>query len=171
MILDGERRRLRELKETLERELENERKMRVEYENKIIRMKEEAQQRELLISELDFKMNDISNQNASLAVENNTLKQDIMRVQEIYQEKFEEQERKILAAANESEELNSQVQRLRDQHSKELEAMNREWEHRINMAEEKGRVMVLEKQQQEEKIRQFNAMIMKIKMQSEEEVL
>jgi hypothetical protein len=53
MILEGERRRARDLKQQFESDLEGEKRMRVDFENKMIRLKEEAQKREMFISELE----------------------------------------------------------------------------------------------------------------------
>lgn len=54
MILEGERRRARDLKQQFEGELEGEKRMRVDFENKMIRLKEDAQKREMFISELEY---------------------------------------------------------------------------------------------------------------------
>ncbi len=56
MILDGERRKTKEIKDKLEVDLENERRMRIEFENKMIKLKDEALKRDMLLSELDFKV-------------------------------------------------------------------------------------------------------------------
>lgn len=56
MILDGERRRAKDIKLQMEGELENEKRMRVDFENKMIRLKEESQNREMFISELEYKL-------------------------------------------------------------------------------------------------------------------
>ena len=42
MILEGERRKNKEIRDKLEQDLTNERKTRVEYENKLIRLKDEC---------------------------------------------------------------------------------------------------------------------------------
>lgn len=56
MILDGERRKTKDIKDKLEVDLENERRMRIDFENKMIKLKDEALKREMLLSELDFKV-------------------------------------------------------------------------------------------------------------------
>lgn len=42
MILDAERRRAKELRSTMENDLESEKRMRIDFENKLIKLKEES---------------------------------------------------------------------------------------------------------------------------------
>lgn len=54
MILEGERRKARDLKGQMEAELEGEKRSRIDFENRMIRLKEEAQKREMYVSELEY---------------------------------------------------------------------------------------------------------------------
>jgi len=56
MILEGERRKNKEIRDKLEIELNNERKTRVDYENKLIRIKDDTQKKELYLSELEYRV-------------------------------------------------------------------------------------------------------------------
>jgi hypothetical protein len=56
MILEGERRRAKELRQTMENELEGEKRMRIEFEDKLIKMKEESQKRELFVEDIEYKL-------------------------------------------------------------------------------------------------------------------
>lgn len=40
----------------MESDLENEKRMRVEFENKLLRLKDEAQKREMFVTELEYKL-------------------------------------------------------------------------------------------------------------------
>ena len=55
-----ERRKGRDLKDRVENELEEERRLRIDFEQKCIRQQNEQQQRENLIHELDFKLNSMA---------------------------------------------------------------------------------------------------------------
>ena len=57
MILEGERRKMKEYRDKCEVELTNERKTRVELENKLIKLRDESMQREMYVSELEYKVN------------------------------------------------------------------------------------------------------------------
>jgi hypothetical protein len=52
-ILDGERRRAKDLRSQMENDFESEKRIRVDFENKMIRLKDEAQKREMFVSELE----------------------------------------------------------------------------------------------------------------------
>ncbi len=56
MLLEAERRKAKELREKLEHDLDNERKARIDFENKLLRLKNEAGNREMYVSELDYKV-------------------------------------------------------------------------------------------------------------------
>lgn len=60
MILEGERRKFKEGREKMEEDLNNERKTRVEFENKLMRLKDESMKREMFVSELEYKVNTIA---------------------------------------------------------------------------------------------------------------
>jgi hypothetical protein len=50
--------------------LDNERKLRIEFENKLIKLKDEFSRKEVIISELEFKINNLLHQNQDIVVEN-----------------------------------------------------------------------------------------------------
>ena len=53
-ILDGERRRAKDIRSQFETDFESEKRMRVDFENKMIKLKDEAQKREMFVSELEY---------------------------------------------------------------------------------------------------------------------
>lgn len=65
-----ERNKFREIKERYELELDNEKKIRLTLENKLVKLKEEFVRKDVLISDLEFKENGCLNDNQSLAIEN-----------------------------------------------------------------------------------------------------
>lgn len=69
-ILMQERNKFREIKERYELELDNEKKIRLTLENKLVKLKEEFVRKDVLISDLEFKENGCLNDNQSLAIEN-----------------------------------------------------------------------------------------------------
>lgn len=77
MILEGERRKFKETREKMEEDLNNERKIRVEFENKLMRLKDESMKREMFVSELEYKVNTIAQENESIINENRTLKDEL----------------------------------------------------------------------------------------------
>ena len=54
-ILDKERGKFKDIRENLENELDNERKVRIDFENKLIKLKDEFAKKDLIISELEFR--------------------------------------------------------------------------------------------------------------------
>ena len=83
-MLENERRKFKEVKERLEGDLDNERKMRIEFENKLIKLKDEFSRKDVEASELEFKINNLLHQNQDLSVENDRMKHELARLEEIY---------------------------------------------------------------------------------------
>lgn len=54
--------------------------MRIEFENKLIKLKDEFSRKEITISELEFKINNLLHQNQDVIVENERLKAELMRM-------------------------------------------------------------------------------------------
>jgi hypothetical protein len=56
MTLENDRRRAKDLRQTLENDLESEKRMRIDFENKLIKLKDEAQKRELYVEDIEYKL-------------------------------------------------------------------------------------------------------------------
>jgi hypothetical protein len=80
-MLENERKRFREAKEKFEYDLDVERKLRIEFETKLIKLKDELSRREVTMSELDFKFSNIDSQNRDLLIENERLGVELARLQ------------------------------------------------------------------------------------------
>ena len=79
-MLENERHKFRESKEKMEVDLDNERKRRIEFENKLIKLKDEFSRKEVMLSEAEFKMNNLLHQNQDLAMNNDRLKHELGRL-------------------------------------------------------------------------------------------
>ncbi len=64
--------------------------MRIEFENKLIKLKDQFSRKDVTISELEFKINNLLHQNQDVIVENERLKNELMRMEEIYGGKIHE---------------------------------------------------------------------------------
>lgn len=73
-MLENERKKFKEAKEKFEHDLDSERKLRIEFENKLIKLKEEFSRKDVTISELEFKVNNLLHQNQDVIVENDRLR-------------------------------------------------------------------------------------------------
>ncbi len=73
-MLENERKKFREAKEKFESDLDNERKLRIEFENKLIKLKDEFSRKEVNISEMEFRINNLLHQNQDVLVENERLR-------------------------------------------------------------------------------------------------
>ena len=82
-MLENQRKKFREAKEKYEYDLDNERKMRIEFENKLIKLKDEFSRKEIQISELEFKLNNLLHQNQDIILENERLKNELGRMEEL----------------------------------------------------------------------------------------
>lgn len=70
--------------------MDNERKMRIEFENKLIKLKDEFSRKEVQISELEFKINNLLHENQDIIIENERFKAEMGRMEEIYGGKIHE---------------------------------------------------------------------------------
>lgn len=83
-MLQNERKKFKESKDKLQHDLDNERKLRIEFENKLIKLKDEFSRKDITLSELEFKINNLLHQNQDIQTENQRLKHELARLQEIY---------------------------------------------------------------------------------------
>ena len=90
MMLEGERRKGKEFRDRMEQELETERRLRLDFENKFIKLKDENNRREMLISELGYKVDNLNHENSSLNGENFSLKEELNRIQDAYNMRMRE---------------------------------------------------------------------------------
>ena len=79
-MLENERKKFREAKEKFESDLDNERKLRIEFENKLIKLKDEFSRKEVQISEMEFRINNLLHQNQDVLVENERLRSELARL-------------------------------------------------------------------------------------------
>lgn len=83
-ILERERSKFKEMREKLESELDAERKKRIDFENKLIKVKDELSRKDLSISELEFHRNNLLHKNQDLSADNEKLEQELQRLEEAY---------------------------------------------------------------------------------------
>ena len=89
-MLENERKKFKESKDKLEHDLDNERKLRIEFENKLIKLKDEFSRKDVSASELEFKINNLLHQHQDISVENDRLKHELARLEELYGGKIHE---------------------------------------------------------------------------------
>ena len=78
--------------------------MRLTLENKLVKLKEEFVKKDVLISDLEFKENGCLNDNQSLAIENEKLRNELMFVEDSLREKVLELEAKLALETKNGEE-------------------------------------------------------------------
>ena len=90
--------------------------------------------REMFVSELEYKVNTIAQENDSIINENRTLKDELQRMQELFNHKIREQEENIqYLQRNEvsmEDKFKIEVDRLRKNGEGALDNLNRQWEFR-----------------------------------------
>ena len=74
----------REAKENYEFDIDNERKKRIEFENKLIKLKKEYTNQNTSVSELELKINNLLHTNQDYAMEIERFKNELSRAEEIY---------------------------------------------------------------------------------------
>lgn len=79
-MLENQRKKFKEAKEKFQYDLDNQRKLRIEFENKLIKLKDQFSRKEVIISELEFKINNLLHQNQDVIVENQRLRNELARL-------------------------------------------------------------------------------------------
>lgn len=64
--------------------MDTERKLRIEFENKLIKLKDEFSRKDVQISEFEFRENNILHQVQDYQIENDKMKTEIMRLEELF---------------------------------------------------------------------------------------
>lgn len=140
-MLENERHKFRETKDKLEADLDNERKRRIEFENKLIKLKDEFSRKEVALSEAEFKINNLLHQNQDLAVSNDRLKNELGRLEELYGSRIHELETQLNMETKNFEETTLQYNEEFDKFKKEgqeyVEQLTFEMERKIKNLEEK----------------------------------
>ncbi len=95
LMLENERRQFKDAKEKYEYELDNERKVRIEFENKLIKYKDEYTRKDVTITELEYKIENLNHQNQDLAIDNEKMKVDLARLEDLYGGKVHELETQL----------------------------------------------------------------------------
>lgn len=172
IVLEGERRKGQDVRDKLDFDLENERRTRIDFENKLIRCKEEIQKKEVLLSELDFKVNDLTNENDTIRQENDGLRMELDRMNDYYtnsqrelEEKLIENSRKMMSM---EQGFRDQVASLREQSVEELDRATSDFETRIKGLEDKTRGLLAAKNQAEDEVRRLTELVKRTRMEAEE---
>jgi len=66
--------------------------MRLDFENKLIKLKDDFAKKELLISELEFRENNILHENQDISLENEKLRAELVRLEDMYSSRIYELE-------------------------------------------------------------------------------
>lgn len=140
-MLENERHKFRETKEKLEADLDNERKRRIEFQNKLIKLKDEFSRKQVLLSESEFKINNLLHQNQDLNMSNERLKHDLSRLEEVYGGRIHELETQLNMETKNFEETtlqyNEQFDKFKREGQEYVDQLNFEMERKIKTLEEK----------------------------------
>ena len=88
--------------------MDNERKLRIEFENKLIKLKEEFSRKDVTISELEFKVNNLLHQNQDVIVENERLRNELARLEDLYGGKIHELESQLAMETRNYDDMTTQ---------------------------------------------------------------
>lgn len=138
-ILERERVKFKEVREKLEAEVDTERKKRIEFENKLIKLKDEFSKKDLLISELEFKNNNILHQNEDLTIENDKLRAEIERMEGLYGTRIAELEAELEDETKHFDETtsqyNSEFEKFKKEGTQYIETLTFEYDRKIKSLE------------------------------------
>ena len=147
MMLEQERRRTKDLRLDLLKDLEQEKTLRTHAEDTLAQVKEEAMKREMkdsrTIEALEMHLSELTHDKSNLHGELAKHREYHERTVESFQEKVKTLENKVAALlrshAQNEESLRSEIDRLRLEHNLELERVNKDWERQLGYSEEQFR--------------------------------
>ncbi len=117
--------------------------MRIEFENKLIKLKDEFSRKDVSTSELEFKINNLLHQNQDLAVENDHLKHELARLEELYGSKIHELESQLAMETKNFEETtlqyNAEFEKFKKEGQEYVEQLTFEFDRKIKNLEEKNK--------------------------------
>ncbi|CAD8074509.1 unnamed protein product [Paramecium primaurelia] len=172
--LDEERKNMKNVRQQLENNLENERQMRIEFETKIIAFRDDIQRKENIIQELDYKLQDTMMRNESLEQENLAMRNEFIRGQESYNQRLREYEDRIKF-------LNRKQQENDDKYRIEFERLIKSHDQKIS---DMTQTFKIQREDAEAQIKSFKTQIqdlnqditnlmnenMRIKLEAEENI-
>ena len=140
MLLDQERRKSREIRNDLIKELEQERQMREHTEEQLLRLKEDTMRKEMqdinMIEDLEQKMNSLSHEKNAQLVSIANEKEEIQRRIDYLTDKNSQMEERIAQAVreltSEEEVLRSNIEKLKLNQNQDKESVEIEWERKAN---------------------------------------
>lgn len=143
-VLEMERKRFREMRSELMKELEQERALRMHTEASLVALKEEAMKRESRDSKaaevMEMRLSEANHEKAELASELTKIRDLLEKTNDNHQDRLRAQDNKIAqlirAHAQAEDVLRSEMDKLRLEHSLELEQVNKDWERRGTFNEE-----------------------------------
>jgi chromosome segregation ATPase len=147
MLLEQERRRTKELRMELLKDLDQEKTLRTHSEDTLAQIKEEAMKREMkdsrTIEALEMRLSELTHEKGNLQGELSKHREYHERTVEGFQEKVKTLENKVASLlrnhAQSEESLRSEIERLRLEHNLELERVNKDWERQLGYSEEQFR--------------------------------
>ena len=142
-MLENERKKFREAKEKFESDLDNERKLRIEFENKLIKLKDEFSRKEVAISEMEFRINNLLHQNQDVLVENERLRNELARLEEVYGGKVHELESQLSMESRNFDDVtaqyNSEFEKFKKEGQDYVEQLTFDFERKLKTAEERAK--------------------------------
>jgi hypothetical protein len=143
-LVEQERKRFREMRSELVKELEQEKALRAHIEASLVALKEETMRREAkdskITEQLDMRLSEANHEKAEIASELAKTRDFLEKTNESHQEKLKAFDYKIAQLmrnnAQNEEVIRSDMEKLRLEHSLEKEQMQKEWERRATFSEE-----------------------------------
>ena len=143
-LVEQERKRFREMRSELVKELEQEKALRAHIEASLVALKEETMRREAkdskITEQLEMRLSEANHEKAEIASELAKTRDFLEKTNESHQEKLKAFDYKIAQLmrnnAQNEEVIRSDMEKLRLEHSLEKEQMQKEWERRAAFSEE-----------------------------------
>ena len=162
------------MKDKLEKDLDQERSNRLGFENKLIKLKNEMNERDNYLSEKEFRENNILHQMEDTNLENEKLKAELARMEDVYGTRLSETELELETKTRQFEEFSEQCNVEFDKYKKEgqefVESLTFEHERKKKMMEDKLRQAENSKKDLHTENKKLTDTLLQNKLAHEEEV-
>eukprot|EP00825_Cyclidium_porcatum_P050136 TRINITY_DN885_c0_g1_i1.p1 TRINITY_DN885_c0_g1~~TRINITY_DN885_c0_g1_i1.p1 ORF type:complete len:489 (+),score=111.24 TRINITY_DN885_c0_g1_i1:201-1667(+) len=172
--LEQEKQRTKQIRQAMELELQEERKNKIEFENKMKMFRDESVMREHTIKELEQRLDVSQQEHQKLLQAFNELKEQLVRSRDETNGKFLEYEEVIKNLTREKQKQDDkyklEIERLTNENTLNLDSLNRQWDFKYKSLEEKCRHILEVKDGIEKELKNMDDYIMKMKIDQEEQI-
>lgn len=174
-LVEQERKRFREMRSELVKELEQEKALRSHLESSLITLKEDTMKREAkdskIIEQFEMRLSEMNHEKMEITAELNKMKDFVDKLNETHQEKVKSLEFKVSQLmrtnAQNEENIRNEMEKQRLEFNLEKEELQKEWERRAQFSEEQFAKVQSSRDELDETVKMLKTQLITVKADQE----